>query len=114
MEKIKVVTAPEFMTDEDFENDEVYHFMFLAGGITGCPDWQKEIIELFNNRVVDDHKNDIRLFNHIEIYPVVIIRLPFTQRYTCIDCLSECMYFFVGWGVAGSSPSPFFVGGGCG
>lgn len=37
---MKVITAPE---EYEREQDDV--FCFLAGGITGCPDWQQEVIK---------------------------------------------------------------------
>lgn len=40
---IQVITCPEILTDT------VAHSTFLAGGITGCPDWQKEFISLCEN-----------------------------------------------------------------
>ena len=38
---MRVITAPEPL---DIKNDEVA--VFLAGGITNCPNWQKEVIKL--------------------------------------------------------------------
>ena len=39
----EVVTAP----NENINNDKLS--IFLAGGITDCPNWQKEIIQMFKN-----------------------------------------------------------------
>ena len=36
---MKVITAPDIYNPSD---DEI--ILFLAGGITGCPDWQSEVI----------------------------------------------------------------------
>lgn len=44
---MRVITAPEPL---DIKDDEIA--VFLAGGITNCEDWQKEVIDLlqYNNR----------------------------------------------------------------
>jgi Nucleoside 2-deoxyribosyltransferase like len=40
---MKLITAPEQV------NVDVAKSVFLGGGITNCPDWQKEIINLFKD-----------------------------------------------------------------
>ena len=40
---MRIITAPEPL---DIKDDEIA--VFLAGGITDCPDWQKEVIGAFN------------------------------------------------------------------
>lgn len=54
---IKVVTAPELY---DLKENEIS--VFLAGGISNCPDWQKEVIERLSN---DDklHGITVVIFN---------------------------------------------------
>lgn len=43
---MRVITAPEPL---DIKNDEIA--VFLAGGITDCPDWQKEVIKLLSTHI---------------------------------------------------------------
>ena len=43
---MRIITAPEPL---DIKNDEVA--VFLAGGITDCPDWQKKVIDLLSAHV---------------------------------------------------------------
>ncbi len=43
---MRVITAPEPL---DIKNDEIA--VFLAGGITDCPDWQKKVIDLLSAHV---------------------------------------------------------------
>lgn len=38
---ITVITAPQI----DFEKESKYPYVFLAGGITGCPGWQSDFID---------------------------------------------------------------------
>jgi hypothetical protein len=42
---MKVVTAPDLLVERDGIS------VFLAGGITGCPDWQSEVIELLREDI---------------------------------------------------------------
>lgn len=42
---MRIITAPKPL---DIRDDEVA--VFLAGGITDCPNWQKEVIDFFKNR----------------------------------------------------------------
>jgi len=44
---IQVITAPEQLPSQN-----TTHTIFLAGGITGCPDWQGEAIRLFQKRTI--------------------------------------------------------------
>ena len=43
---MRVITAPEPL---DIKDDEIA--VFLAGGITDCPNWQKEVIDLLSTHV---------------------------------------------------------------
>jgi hypothetical protein len=54
MPKVQVITAPNpiLVTDP-------YHKVFLAGGITGCPDWQAKAIQLIRQNAT----RDIVLYN---------------------------------------------------
>lgn len=49
---LKVIECPTMLREDDTQN----FTLFLAGGITGCPDWQKEMIQRFKNE-------DITLIN---------------------------------------------------
>jgi len=51
---ITVVTAPETIPTDGFK-------IFLAGGITNCPNWQKELIEKMEKQETGDA--EVYLFN---------------------------------------------------
>ena len=63
MPKVIEITAPSYLKEEDSIS------VFLAGGITNCPNWQKEVIkrirEEFRNRGYEDKENylDLVIFN---------------------------------------------------
>jgi hypothetical protein len=46
---MRVITAPEVIEKKDNEK-----YVFLAGGITKCPDWQKDVIEYLEHLRSDD------------------------------------------------------------
>ena len=48
---MRVVTCPETV----FDTDTGYK-IFMAGGITGCPDWQTDMIELTKKRFPEDEE----------------------------------------------------------
>lgn len=55
---MRVITAPEIFTSK--ENDIC---CFLAGGITNCPDWQKDVIDNLGDRCDISEDGSIILFN---------------------------------------------------
>lgn len=57
-ENINVVASPEVATNDNLER----RLIFLAGGITGCGDWQTSIINLIDVKVNGSGK-DICLLN---------------------------------------------------
>ena len=46
---MRVITAPEIIEKKDNEK-----YVFLAGGITNCPNWQKDVIEYLGPLRSDD------------------------------------------------------------
>ncbi len=54
---MKVVTVPEYYA---LKNDDIA--VFLAGGITNCEDWQKEVIEYFKS-LPEEKTNHLVIFN---------------------------------------------------
>lgn len=47
---MRVVTCPEeFKIVYPLTEDDVGPVVFMAGGITGCPDWQSEVINHYKN-----------------------------------------------------------------
>ena len=60
---MRVITAPEPL---DLKNDEIA--VFLAGGITDCPDWQKEVINFFRYR--DTEANLVLLNPRRDNFPI--------------------------------------------
>lgn len=46
---MKVIKPPQ---TPDFDG-EIPHLVFMAGGITDCPDWQKEFYDLTKDRIPD-------------------------------------------------------------
>jgi len=56
---ILTLTAPN--RSESF--NPRFFTIFLAGGISGCPDWQTEIIDKFVDRDIQGYVPDILLFN---------------------------------------------------
>ena len=47
---MKIITAPKLYKIYDwFNHDNI----FIAGGISNCPDWQNEFIELVSNKLPD-------------------------------------------------------------
>ena len=55
---IRVITAPEAYKPQA---DDVK--IFLAGGITKCPDWQQQVIDLIDKNAPDFVRDRIVLFN---------------------------------------------------
>ena len=55
--KVQIVEAPNVVELDDSKIN-----IFIAGGITNCPDWQSELISLLTNRIQKDN-DDIVLFN---------------------------------------------------
>jgi hypothetical protein len=47
--KPKVVTCPEFFHHNRWDDFLANNVIFLAGGISNCPDWQKEMILRFKD-----------------------------------------------------------------
>lgn len=86
---MKVITAPN-----EYENVDGQIKIFLAGGISGCPDWQKEFIEktqdlednivLFNPRRESFDVNDKNVskeqitweYNHLRKSDIVVFWFP--------------------------------------
>jgi hypothetical protein len=56
---IKIITAPEEEYSLAVQNS---YKIFLAGGITNCPDWQSEIIELIHQKYAT-HELNFTLYN---------------------------------------------------
>ena len=48
---MKVITAPE-----DYNSKSLERSIFLAGGITGCPPWQDEMISMLDEREASDYE----------------------------------------------------------
>ncbi len=46
---MKVVTCPEHFYHSNWTDFFIDNVIFLAGGITDCPDWQKEMIQRFKD-----------------------------------------------------------------
>ena len=61
---MKIVTAPE---EYEIRPDDVT--VFLAGGITGCPDWQKETIKIFTDYIAHPYLDNL---NHDTLEHLVI------------------------------------------
>lgn len=55
---MRIITAPEEYTIADNEIS-----IFLAGGITNCPDWQSEIIESLKHTVAIEQDDNVVVFN---------------------------------------------------
>lgn len=64
-DSFKVFEAPQLYQRES--NDV---FCFLAGGITGCPDWQKDIINSFEDSIKDNIKNLVLFNPRRENFPI--------------------------------------------
>lgn len=64
-DSFKVFEAPQLYQRES--NDV---FCFLAGGITGCPDWQKDIINSFEGFIKDNIKNLVLFNPRRENFPI--------------------------------------------
>lgn len=61
---MRIITAPDPLDIKD--NDVV---VFLAGGITNCPNWQKEVIDLLQ-RSVNRYSNLVILNPRRENFPI--------------------------------------------
>lgn len=55
---MKVITAPENYT---VQQDDI--LVFLAGGITNCPNWQKEVIEYLERAKDEEAMRNVVIFN---------------------------------------------------
>jgi hypothetical protein len=90
--KVQVIEAPNRIELDDNKIN-----IFLAGGITNCPNWQKELIELLKNRIQDDN-DDLVLFNpRRENFPIHIPDESLRQIEWEHDYLESCdqiVYWF--------------------
>jgi len=60
MSKVRVLTAPEQLTEiEQITSPKI----FLAGGITNCPNWQHGLITNLTSKFERDGKSDLLLIN---------------------------------------------------
>lgn len=90
---MKVITAPEYY--EPYDKDIS---VFLAGGITNCPDWQSEVIKDLN---VNNNLNSLIVFNpRRKNFPIEDKTAAYTQIKWEYKMLEKCdifsMYFSSG------------------
>jgi len=55
MNNIKVIYAPEYVTNKNALS------VFIAGGITNCPDWQQELLDYLDKSTIN--KNHYMFYN---------------------------------------------------
>ncbi|MDD5649168.1 MAG: nucleoside 2-deoxyribosyltransferase domain-containing protein [Candidatus Nanoarchaeia archaeon] len=110
----KIVEAPEKYTPKRNEIS-----LFLAGGITSCPDWQKEIIKLF------EEVPDLVMYNprrkNFPIHDPTASKKQITWEYNYLESSDMILFWFAKgslnpivlyelgkWG--NSSPRQIFIG----
>ena len=92
---MRVVTAPEEYVMQPGEIS-----VFLAGGITNCPNWQKEVIDIIANKYTINAM-DIVIFNpRRDNFPIGDKTAAYKQIQWEFDALERCdifsMYFSSG------------------
>ena len=93
---MRVITAPEEYTITDNEIS-----IFLAGGITNCPDWQSEIIKRLDHLFALEQAEGVVIFNpRRENFPIDDRGEAYTQILWEFKALEKCdifsMYFSSG------------------
>lgn len=82
-----IMEAPNRIAEDDFTSVRYQKRLFLAGGITDCPDWQAEVIEqikdLDNLTIFNPRRANFRM----EDDPVDQITWEFDQLTTFIDSI---------------------------
>lgn len=58
-----LVSAPDYRHPDFYNVDKVGPKIFLAGGITGCPEWQDEVIEFLKAWSTQNNIKDFFIFN---------------------------------------------------
>jgi hypothetical protein len=83
----KVIEAPEKYTPKRNEIS-----LFLAGGITNCPDWQKEIIKLF------EEVPDLVMYNprrkNFPIHDPTASKKQITWEYNYLESSDMILFWF--------------------
>ena len=92
---MKVYTAPEHV-----END--YPIIFLAGGITHCSDWQKEVVKYFRNK---DY-NYVLCNPRRDNFPIYDLNASHEQIKWEFDCLERCDVFTIYFDYSEKSDQP--------
>ena len=89
---MRVITSPDNYT---LNPDEIS--LFLAGGITNCPNWQKEIIDLLKQ---DDTLDKLVVFNpRRENFPIHNPNAAYEQiewEFTCLEQADIFSMYFCG------------------
>lgn len=93
---MRIITAPEEYIIADNEIS-----IFLAGGITNCPDWQSEIIKRLEHLFTLEQAEDVVIFNpRRENFPIDNPGEAYTQILWEFKALEKCdifsMYFSSG------------------
>lgn len=93
---MRIITAPEEYTIADNEIS-----IFLAGGITNCPDWQSETIESLKHIFAIEQADDVVIFNpRRENFPIDKPGESYRQILWEFEALEKCdiftMYFSSG------------------
>lgn len=84
---MRIITAPEPL---DINDDDVV--VFLAGGITNCPNWQKEVIELLQ-RAVSRYSNLVILNPRRDNFPIDDLNAAEEQITWEFNALERCTVF---------------------
>jgi len=73
------------------ENVSLHDYVFLAGGITGCPDWQQEVVKL-----LDD--TDLVLLNprraNFPIHDPNAAQVQIQWEHTYLNCADAILFWF--------------------
>ena len=112
-----MVTAEYFESPREFERDPQRWSLFLAGGITGCPDWQNEVCGRLSDSplaVLNPRRRDFPIhdpsaapaqikweFQHLRRAEAVLFWFP------CETLCPIALYELGAWSM---TPKPLFVG----